>query len=152
MSMNGVAMPCARYDTIQLGHLPAGAYTASYASYVARPDCAATNAVQWPGTDTTIVFTIGQVLATRRPAIDWHLSPTVLPATSAEIYLTATTVLRQVSIYDLAGREQARFDASRLKAQREGIALSIPHLAPALYLVRITGHDGQTSTQRFVRQ
>lgn len=149
----GVAMPCSRYDTVQLGRLPAGNYTAVYASYLPRPDCAINgNAVHLPGTDTTFHFTVRLALAARTPAASWHVSPTVLPAGATELTLTTARPLQQISIYDVTGREQWRVSPAQKGTQPEGIRLSLPPLVPALYLLRIVDQNGQTSTQRFIRQ
>jgi hypothetical protein len=147
----GFAIGCIRYDTVGLGRLPAGTYTIASTSHIVTTDCA-TAPIRSGSPNATGVLTVGAVLATRQPANRGQLYPTVLAATAATVQLVDATRLRQVSILDVAGREQFRFESSELAGQSDGVQLSLPNGLPGLYFLRATNVAGQISTYRFVRQ
>ena len=149
-----ITMPCGGSDTIQLGRLPAGAYTVTTTSHVAMTaaDCPTSTALAAGQPNAPGFFTVGLAAAIRAPAPTWHFSPTVLPATASVLDLTDAPALPQVSIYDLSGREKAHYEASALINHNGHTQIPVPNLAPALYLLRLTDETGHVSTQRFVRQ
>jgi hypothetical protein len=144
-------VPCTRRDTVQLGLLPSGAYTGSIISSLASTVNNCTISTVF-GPPTALSFTVGATLSAGRGAPLWQLSPTVVPPTASMLSLTGASQLQQIRIYDLAGREQARFETSTLLAHGNEVHLPLPALAPALYLLRIVDTNGQTSTKRFIRQ
>lgn len=147
----GFAIGCTRYDTISLGRLPAGRYTITSTSYIATTTCA-TATPRAGSPNATDSFTVGTVLATRQPASQEQLYPTVLPSAAATIYLTNAMPLRQVSILDISGREHLRIEAPALISQSDGVRLLLPNGPSGVYFLRATNANNQISTYRFVRQ
>jgi hypothetical protein len=148
-----IAMPCVTSDTVQLGRLPAGTYTISAASYVAQraSDCPSTIVAPGPPSATGS-FTVGLALASRAAAPTWTLSPTVVPATATALALSNAAALQQAAIYDVSGRQMARYPVSSLPVLNGSPQVPMLGLVPAMYLLRVTDRNGHTSTQRFVRQ
>ena len=150
-----VAMPCWRRDTVSLGQLPAGTYTVASPSYVSMTadQCATSN---YPYSSSQVgatgTFSVGAGLATRPGSPAFSLWPTVLPASTSLLLLAAPPAVLQISVYDLLGREKARFDAARLPQQNGTLMLTLPALPPAVYLLRVLDTAGQSSVRRFVRQ
>lgn len=148
-----IAMPCVTSDTVQLGQLPAGTYAVSATSYVAQRASECSGNLVAPGPpNATGSFTVGLALASQAAAAAWSLSPTVVPATANALSLSEASVLQQVAIYDVSGRQLARYAVSALPALNGSLQVPLLGLAPALYLLRVTDKSGLTSTQRFVRQ
>ncbi|MFD2719710.1 T9SS type A sorting domain-containing protein [Hymenobacter monticola] len=149
-----IAMPCVTSDTVQLGRLPAGTYSVSAASYIAQTasDCPGTAVVAPGPPNATGSFTVGLALASRAATPAWTLSPTVVPATATALALSGEAAWQQVAIYDVSGRQLARYAAPALPVLNGSPQVPVLSLAPALYLLRVTDQSGLTSTRRFVRQ
>ncbi|WP_201977428.1 T9SS type A sorting domain-containing protein [Hymenobacter rubidus] len=149
-----IAMPCVTYDTVRLGRLPAGSYSISTVSHIATSAAGCDGSTITPPGQPNAVgnFTVGLALATRAAVPIWQVAPTILPATASTLCLTNASKLQQISIYDLTGREKARFTAAELAVQSNQTQVPLPALEPAMYLLRVVDATGQTSTQRFLRQ
>ena len=150
-----ITMPRVRRDTVSLGQLPAGTYTVTSPSYISMTaaECA-TNRYPFSSSQNsaTGTFSVGASLSTRPVSPAFALWPTVLPASTSLLILTAPPAVLQISVYDLLGREKARFEPAQLPQQNGTLLLPLPTLPPAVYLLRVLDAAGQVSTRRFVRQ
>ena len=145
------SIPCYSTDTLQVSQFPAGAYKLLYSYSFGDSLSTCFTANSW-GPDTVGTITVGRALAARQAAPTWQVWPTVLPATAITLSLTAVSPLRQLAVFDLTGREVARFGSAELRAANGPVSLPLPTLPPAVYVLRATDTKGQTSVQRLIRQ